>query len=590
MVIRPGAVRVAVVRGAATRIAAVGAAAVCLAVAGPGTPAAYAQGGGFRQPPRMLRPGEEPPKGTAVLRGVVVAADTGAPVRRAQVRASAADSGDTRTTLTDEQGRFELKDLAGGRYTVVASKGGFVTLQYGQRRPGEPGTPVDLPAGQAVEKLVIGLPRGSVITGRIVDEFGEPLTGAQVQALRYAWVSGARRLQPAGAADRTDDQGTYRIFGLPPGEYVVTATLRDDRQLLRPGTPADDVPDSGYAPTYFPGTTSAADAQRVSVGLAEEVGGVGFGLSLTRLATLRGRVLAPAGFEGGAQVMAVAADGGRLNAQTLRGTQTRGDGTFELRGVAPGRYRVQAMSWGVGGDAGLTGSTTVTVNGSNLDGLTVALAPAPVVAGVVETDTGQPPTFRAAQVRFSAAPVTPSAMPLGRGGRGAGGRANDDYTFEAAVVSEPAYFRVSPPGGWYVKSVTADGRDITDVPLSLDAGARLDGVRVVLTQTASSLSGSVRDDRGTAVLDATIVIFPDDETRWTPQSRFIATGRPDTTGRFSIAGLPASPAYRVIAVQGLESGQANDPEFLASVRDQAERLALNEGEAKSLDLRLRSSP
>ena len=548
---------------------------------------ALAQGGGFRQPPRMLRQGEEPPKGTAALRGVVVAADTGAPVRRAQVRASAAQNGDSRTTLTDEQGRFELTELAGGRYTVVASKGGFVTLQYGQRRPGEPGTPVDVPAGQAVEKLVIGLPRGSVITGRIVDEFGEPLTGAQVQVLRYAWVSGSRRLQPAGGADRTDDQGSYRIFGLPPGEYLVTATLRDDRQVMRPGAPAADVPDSGYAPTYFPGTTSVADAQRVTVGLAEEVGGVGFGLSLTRLASLSGRVLAPPGFEGGAQVMAIAADGARVGPQTLRGTQTRGDGTFELRGVAPGRYRLQAMSWGVGGDAGLTGSTTVTVTGSNLDGLTVALAAAPVVAGVVETDTGQAPRFRASQVRFSAVPVSPAAMPLGRGGRGAGGRANDDFTFEAAVLAEPAYLRVTPPGGWFVKSIIADGREITDVPLTLEPGTRLDGLRVVLTETSSSLSGSVRDDRGEVVLDATVVVFPDDEARWTPQSRFIATARPDTTGRFAIAGLPASPAYRIIAVQGLESGQANDPEFLATVRDRAERLSLNEGETKAVDLRLR---
>ena len=191
--------------------------ALLVAALAPGAAAAQG-GGGFRQPPRMLRPGEEAPKGTAVLRGVVVAADTGAPVRRAQVRAASSESGDTRTTLTDEQGRFDLRELAGGHYTLTASKGGFITLQYGQRRPGEPGTPVDLAAGRTIEKLVIGLPRGSVITGRIVDEFGEPLTGAQVQVLRYVWVSGARTLQPAGGADRTDDQGTYRIFGLQPGE------------------------------------------------------------------------------------------------------------------------------------------------------------------------------------------------------------------------------------------------------------------------------------------------------------------------------------------------------------------------------------
>lgn len=543
-------------------------------------------GGSFRQPPSLLRPGEDPPKGTAVLKGTVVATDTGAPVRRAQVRASAADSGDTRTTLTDEQGRFELRELAGGHYALSASKGGFVTLQYGQRRPGEPGTPVDLAAGQTIEKLTIGLPRGSVITGRIVDEYGEPLTGAQVQALRYGWVSGARRLQSTGAADRTDDQGTYRLFGLPPGQYLVTASIRDDRPMGRGPQRPDEAPDSGYAPTYFPGTPNLADAQTVVAGLGQEVSGIGFGLSLTRLATLSGRVLAPAGYESGVQIVVVPADGARL-AQTLRGTQTRSDGTFDVRSVPPGRYRLQAMAWGASGENGLIGATTVSVTGGNLEGLAVALAPAPTVSGVIERDAGQTGTFRPSQARVTAVPVTPSAMPLGRGGRGGNGRANDDFTFQVTGLSEPAYLRVVTPGGWYVKAILANGRDITESPVTLEPGAHLDGVRVVLTQVASSVSGTVRDDHGAAVLDTTVVIFPDDEARWTPQSRFIATARPDTTGTFAIGGLPASPRYRVIAVQGLESGQANDPEFLASVRDRADRLALAEGEAKTLELRLR---
>ena len=86
----------------------------------------------------------------------------------------------------------------------------------------------------AVAFLALGLPRGSVITGRIVDEFGEPLTGAQVRVLRYGYAAGARRLLPAGQSDRTDDQGTFRVFGLPPGEYVVSATLNEDRALFRP--------------------------------------------------------------------------------------------------------------------------------------------------------------------------------------------------------------------------------------------------------------------------------------------------------------------------------------------------------------------
>ena len=87
---------------------------------------------------------------------------------------------------------------------------------------------------------------------------------------------------------------------------------------------------------------------------------------------------------------------------------------------------------------------------------------------------------------------------------------------------------------------------------------------MVLTQSAAALSGSVRDDRGTAVLDATVVVFPDDDGLWRPQSRFIRTARPDTSGRFEITGMPPSAEYRVLAVQGLEDGQASDPEFLAT--------------------------
>ncbi|MEP7116391.1 MAG: carboxypeptidase-like regulatory domain-containing protein, partial [Acidobacteriota bacterium] len=213
--------------------------ALAVAATVPAAPAAAQPGAqpgpGQRTPPRAMRPGgADEPLGTAVLKGVVVAADTGAPIRRAQVRAVAAGF-DNRIATTDEQGRFELRDLAGGRYTLTASKGGFVSLQYGQRRPSERGTPVELAAGATLEKIVIGLPRGSVIAGRVVDEFGEPLTGAQVQVLRYVFTQGARRLVAAGTGNRTDDQGSFRVFGLAPGDYVVSATLREDRpgQRLR---------------------------------------------------------------------------------------------------------------------------------------------------------------------------------------------------------------------------------------------------------------------------------------------------------------------------------------------------------------------
>lgn len=544
-----------------------------------------AQPAGQRTPPRMIQPGTTAPAGSAVLRGMVLAADTGAPIRRAQIRASAPGSQDSRTTLTDEQGRFELKELAGGRYTIVASKGGFITLQYGQRRPSEPGTPVDLAAGQTLEKLVVGLPRGSVITGRIADEFGEPLTGAQVRVLRYGYAAGARRLIPAGQSDRTDDQGTFRVFGLPPGDYIVSATLNEDRAMFRPrgGGADDDTTPTGYAPTYFPGTTNAGDAQHVTVGLGQEVSGIGFGLALMPLAKVTGRVVGMQGFELGGMVMALPDDMVRQAMNQPRGAPVSADGTFELRGLAPGRYLLSVGGGGRRGDEMPAGRVPIMVSGVDLSGVTIALVPPAVIRGVVQTDTGAV-GLRTSQLRISFNAAQPTGLDMLRS---RAGTVNDNFTFQIASSGEPGYLRVSPPSGWYLKSIQRAGQDLTDTPLTLDAGSELTGVRVTLTQTRTTVSGAVRDDRGTAVLDAAVVVFPDDDRQWTYQSRFIKTARPDTNGRFEIIGLPPSAAYRVVAVQGLEDGQATDPTFLATLRDRSERLTLVDGEAKSLDLRLR---
>ena len=66
-------------------------------------------------------------------------------------------------TMTDDEGRYELKELPAGRYSVSASKGGYVSLQFGQRRPFEQGQPLQLADGQTLEKVDFVLPKGGVI-------------------------------------------------------------------------------------------------------------------------------------------------------------------------------------------------------------------------------------------------------------------------------------------------------------------------------------------------------------------------------------------------------------------------------------------
>lgn len=534
-------------------------------------------------PPRMMA-GQQPAKGTAVMRGTVVAADTGVPIRRVLVRAMSPEIQDVKAATTDEQGRFEITELVGGRYTLTAQKGGYVTLSYGQRRPSERGTPVEVGPGQMVEKLAFALPRGGVISGRISDEFGDPLAEAMVQVQRFRYMPGGRRLVPAGRSDTTDDQGSFRLYGLEPGEYVVSATLRNMTGMMMIGGAPRPMPDGdqGYAPTYYPGTPSQSEAQRVTVSAGQEVSGVAFALMPTRVARISGRVIGGRSDGVDAFVTIRPEDGSMVS--MMSGGMVQPDGAFELSGVAPGRYTLQVQSRGRGPDE-LVGMTPVAVAGADLQNITITMQAPGTISGRVEFEGGMPSTVRPSMVRVMPSPLdpmSPRSMMSGPPPQTA-----DDLTFTVRGAMGPVVMRAAPPPGWYLKGIYDGSEDVTDAPVRLDPGSKVEGLRVVLTQTATTLSGSVRDDRGNAVVDATIVVFPTDDDRWAFSSRFIRSTRPDTQGRYEFRGLPPHAGYRVVAVQGLEDGQMYDPEFLSAARDRADRLTLTEGETKTLDLRLR---
>jgi hypothetical protein len=551
---------------------------------GGGQPAAPAGRG--QRPARAQPPRVEAPRGTSIMRGQIVSADNGTPIRRAQVRINAPEVREGRVATTDQQGRFEIKELPAGRYTMTASKAGFVSLQYGQRRPSESGTPIELGDAQTMDKIAIALPRGSVLGGRITDEFGEPVANASVMAFRYGFAGGARRMQPAGqnSRDTTDDQGQFRLFGLPPGDYYVSATLR--------GTGAPEVTDpmgepSGYASTYFPGTPNAAEATRITLGVAQENTGVSFGLIATRLVRVTGQVLMSDGAPAtNGQVMAMPANAaGRVGlAMQQGGAGNRIDqtGAFRLSNVAPGRYQIQARAGG-GRDFELA-RLDLTVGTDDVAGITLVTAPGATVNGSVVSDTGEPFDFRAQQLQVAVRAGSPESM--GLGGGTASSRVGDDWSFSLRNITEDVLVRAQPPQGWAMKAVFINGQEITDTPTEFPPGQTVSGMQIVLTKKITALTGLVADAKGNPVLDATVVVFPANEKLWTFQSRFIKAARPDQEGKYRVTGLPGPEHYLVVAVQGLEDGQAGDPEFLASIKALATKLELGEGESKAVDVTL----
>ena len=301
-----------------------------------------------------------------------------------------------RTALTDDQGRYQITGLAAGNYTITASKAGYVDGVYGQRRPLQPGTPLVLADAQAAGNIDVRIMRGGVITGHVGDEDGEPLMRALVTVQRYQYVRGERQLMSAGG-DQTDDRGQYRVFGLPPasttsaraprasanssdaacsssrpGSAAARRTRRRSRGIGAPD-PANQT-QTGYAPTYFPGVVSTAEAGKVTLPPGQEIGGIDFQIQLVPLARVTGLV---SGAQDVANIMLVPQDAsgglGRFGGQTLVG-RAMADGSFTIANVPPGRYTAVARSGGRSGDP-RTAMQTVVVNGQNLDGVTLVLQP-----------------------------------------------------------------------------------------------------------------------------------------------------------------------------------------------------------------------
>jgi hypothetical protein len=563
-------------------------------VAGTITSLAWAQVPPPPPPSPMPAPGAVPrdaatKTGTGVLAGRVVNAENGRPLRRAVVRAMSPEVREGRSVSTDAEGRWEIKELPAGRFTINVQKGGFVPLAYGQRRPFEQGRPVELADGQRIEKLEIALPKGSVIAGRVVDEFGEPVAGIRVSAMRHRFVQGQRRLMTVpsiGSSDTTDDIGQYRLHGLSPGDYYVSAAIGG----LSLEVSADR---SGYAPTFYPGTSSMSEAQRVSVTTGQELPEINFPLAAAQVAKISGTALTSAGKPmSNAMIMLVSAAGMGMSGSPMVGaSMTRPDGTFTVSNVAPGEYRLEMMAASVleslassGSSAGLqvpeSASMSVTVAGQDLTGLVLTAAPTATATGRV-TFEGTPPSETAiAAMMVMGVPDSMMALPLG-----GNTRVRTDGGFELKGLTGRRVLQASPPSGWYTKSVTIGGNDVTDTAVEFKSGEQITGVEILLSQRASTVTGSVTDAKGQAATDYIVVAYASDSRRWGPMTRFIRTARPDQSGGFKLTGLPPED-YLVVAVEYLEPGEEGDPELLEKLRVRATPVTVTEGGSKTINLKL----
>jgi hypothetical protein len=425
--------------------------------------------------------------------------------------------------------------------------------------------------------LELALSGGAAVSGSVVDGAGEPFQGISVRALRMRYESGRAVARPFGPTRVTDDRGRYRLFGLVPASYLIVASL-EATEFTQRG------PSTGFAPLYFPGSPHIDAAQMVQLAAGSDLTGTDLTFAASPVMRVTGKAL---DFMGRPLVGRVLLGVSRRSASVTtdpRVVKTGPEGSFEFTEVPSGDYVVQAIAEaGFGGPAEF-GSEYVTVTDREAPPVVVPTSRGATLEGRFVVEGVQDPPLRAYSLH--ATPLDPDRSPSG--GRGPAGLAiHDDGKFYLTGLH--GAMRLSAPNtlpGWYLKSVTIGGVDITDRPFDFGfAEATVPDLEIVLSNNGAAIAGSIERSSDGGAVAAAVIAFSTNRDAWFDGSRHIKRISSAANGSFDITGLPPGE-YFVAAVDASTPLDLQAPDALESLVSRAARVTAREGAVSEVTLRL----
>jgi hypothetical protein len=408
--------------------------------------------------------------------------------------------------VSDVEGHFVFEHVPHGMYLVGVTKDTYLPSMFGADGPGGLGVPVVVNAAP-VPLLTIAVWKAAVITGRVLDHLGRPAAGVSVAARSVRGPAGARVVEPGVTAiSQTDDLGDFRLYGLPPGPYVVLC--QDPHRITGVDGASSSPPGESitYLPEYFPGVGAIGDAQSILVQPAEVRAGVDFQLYPVRASTVSGVV--------GSQDASYLTNGATVvTLKSLEGTRERWSrtalasptGSFVIRGVAPGRYRLVVSAQPLPADSGrprLWGMSEVTAAGVDIQGIAVPLeAGGTITASVKHGGTEGMDvrrTLRLVSVEDADSQFSAVVEPGGIGRASFAAVAPGEYEMRLGGTS------AGGQTAWQMTALSVDGVASSDGRLVVQPGAAI-AATIDVTRVTGAIVGAVVDQDGAPVRGAFVV-------------------------------------------------------------------------------------
>jgi len=544
---------------------------------------------------------------TGSLAAVVVADDAyKTPLAAADVTLTSADDrtgdGFQRSMVAGDDGTCVFDAVPPGRYVLRASSPEFVTTAFGATPDDTEPVPIVVTVGRRTTSIEIKLPPGGAISGVVRNARGAPAAHVTVSLMEF--VGESRRVAKMsdaagiGAVVRTetDQQGAYRLHGLPRGRYLVQATSAE------PG------PAVTMSRGYFPGARDPSGASEVDVSQGQNVTGIDVQMQPLSLVDVSGSVAWPTTqprpnlkilmFPEGLFDGATSEQDGQIVIESPAGmfsnpVSVSADNSFNIRGVPAGQYELWLRSVPANllapDDPGpaIWGHTSFGVDSRDLSGVVIEPHLSSTINGRVIVDAIGAAVDKQALASASVV-LAPTEMP------GLRSRAlrvpapiQADGAFHIVGVTPGRYrLEVSVPSPtWSLASVKAGTRDLFEIPFEIAPDDVFDDVVVTLATARQMVTGTLLDRDSHPVGGIRVVVFPADRARWQRESRRIRSVKTATDGTFSVTDLPVGE-YRLGAITTSLDASRLDSAVLNAIVPASVPVSLGRGERRTIDLRI----
>jgi len=475
--------------------------------------------------------GQSSSTGSARISGKVVFASNGKPASVVGIELLPEKGLGRQDTITDEQGTFSFTNLTAGTYKLRVWSPGFI-LDDSSEAAGQ----IILDKAEERSGIVLRLIKGGVITGRLVDEDEEPVSAVNVSVIPVISGQDDKRINMLPLGTYTDDRGTYRIFGIPPGRYQIAANAsksyfsRHTRSLIV---------------TYYPTTAFRSQATEIEVGAGQLIEGLDFKLLNRKGFTVAGRVTRKDGSIPLADTLvSIKEKDGKLSSRSMG---TDGQGRFTFDGLPAGEYEVYAEPRRE--KDLLNEFKTIAIDGTDLLNVDFELITGATISGIIKMSDGKRPE----KIQDSRMYILHNEAhyrglyPYTQWPR----RINSDNSFIIGGVPGAEVQLVIQPSNpdYYVFSILRGEEKLSTAKLDVPAGEHISNIIIVLSDGAASLEGVVKNKDSQKVASGVgVTLLPVDDNK-REAALYNYSTQSDSAGKYKVTGIAPGKYYVIVGEQ-----------------------------------------